>query len=391
MNCKKPFTRNFLGEHCTSVFLTKQYKDRRREILLDREKGLLIETQPYVIIEKQKTSLRGQIREIEKERAHLLGLIHSCDTRISGIYDTIRRLDGITVIEKSEARKFVRKCPMNDCRGFLSIRWKCGSCDTSICNRCNEEKEDDHECLPDNVATMELLNRDTKPCPDCGTLIHRIAGCSHMFCIECRCSWDWNTQVILKGHNTNPHYYEFMRNRGTPAPNTGEINCGRLPDAYEFRNSLNRILSICEKKIKDTLYDCHRIIGHLNHIEIPRLTINDPIVRNRQLRVKYLMNEISEDQFKIILQQNEKLNQKKTDFRNIYQMFVDVGTDILTQIISQKNIKFIEEQITILNNLREYFNENIKSVSKVYKCVYSGIDEKFQFWPNYLKIRNDNN
>ena len=54
---------------------------------------------------------------------------------------------------------------MNECKGFLSSRWKCGLCETNICNKCNEnenEDENEHVCKPENVASMELLNKDTK-------------------------------------------------------------------------------------------------------------------------------------------------------------------------------------------------------------------------------------
>ena len=40
----------------------------------------------------------------------------------------------------------------------------------------------------------------------------------------------------------------------------------------------------------------------------------------------------------------------------------------------QKEIKdFIIENITIINNLIAYFNENLKKLGKMYKCVYPGI------------------
>ena len=47
--------------------------------------------------------------------------------------------------------------------------------------------------------------------------------------------------------------------------------------------------------------------------------------------------------------------------------------------------KCCTENITILLNLRKYFNENIKKIGTIYKCVYPGIDESqyYRFQPNY--------
>ena len=57
---------------------------------------------------------------------------------------------------------------------------------------------------------MEFLNKDTKPCPHCGTMIFKISGCSQIFCVDCHTAWDWNTSKIITGVIHNPHYYEFL-------------------------------------------------------------------------------------------------------------------------------------------------------------------------------------
>ena len=50
MNCKKIFTRDFLSDNCTNVFVIKNLKTHRENILLDRQKCLLPATQPYLVI-----------------------------------------------------------------------------------------------------------------------------------------------------------------------------------------------------------------------------------------------------------------------------------------------------------------------------------------------------
>ena len=35
--------------------------------------------------------------------------------------------------EEKEKKVFIKKCPVNDCEGFLSSSWKCGVCSTWVC------------------------------------------------------------------------------------------------------------------------------------------------------------------------------------------------------------------------------------------------------------------
>jgi hypothetical protein len=80
-----------------------------------------------------------------------------------------------------EKKKFVRRCTFTGCNGFLSTAWKCEMCENWSCPDCFEvkglDRNAEHVCSPDNLATAELLRRDTKPCPKCGEMISKIDGC----------------------------------------------------------------------------------------------------------------------------------------------------------------------------------------------------------------------
>jgi len=385
MNCKKVFNLDFISDNSTASFFTKTLKLHRENILLDREKALLPETQPYVIIEHQRRDILKLIKELNDRKFELRREERLINNQINGLYRERSRLN-IDSVNTEDRKKFIRKCPITDCRGFLSTQWQCGSCEKKICNKCNEEKLEEHNCNPEHVATMEFINKDTKPCPNCGVMIHKISGCSQIFCVDCHTAWDWKTSRIDTGVIHNPHYYEFIARNGNTLRNNGDIPCGGLPDVYTLRNVLSRIY---KSKAPEFLYQIHQTITHIQHYEI-RNEVNN-VDTNRDLRIKYLMNEISEADFKITLQQHEKKRQKITGFRNIYQMFVDVGSDILRQIVvfykeNNKNpdkcAEFIENNIVIIENLITYFNENLKKVGKMYKCVYPGITKDYRFVSN---------
>jgi len=405
MSCKKIFNREFITEKCTAVFVATDYKKHRENVLLDREKSLMPATQVYVVLEKEKNKIRENIAEIEKERTKLLQQAANLNLVITKLYRNINTMNVDNIQQNpQERKKFIRKCPMQNCRGFLSSQWKCGICDTKICNKCNEEKSEGqngepHVCLPDNVASMELLNRDTKPCPECGTMIFRISGCNQMFCIECHCAWNWNTGLVERGVIHNPHYYDFIRRGGNTGRNHGDIPCGGLPDIYTLRRNYEtcKIYKILNDDQIKLLYNFHNCITHIQHFEIRQVTeLNEDTTRN--LRIEYMLQRVSEESFKKSLQEIEKTNSKRRDFNNIYQMFVDVASDIFRQMCvcfnehDRKKFedqgltivkKFFIENITVLTNLKTYFNENIKKIGITYKCVYPGICDDHRFVNNY--------
>ena len=113
-----------------------------------------------------------------------------------------------------------------------------------------------------------------------------------------------------------------------------------------------------------------------------------------------MLNKISDNSFKQTLQQLEKQKNKKRDFNNVFQMYVDVSSDIFRQIIicyQENNINTrsypndglevikncFNENIIIFDNLKTYFNEQLKKCGKSYKCVYPGISENYNWEFNY--------
>jgi hypothetical protein len=171
--CGKEWSRKFLRENFTNVFLSSKYKEHLENILFDQEKALLPATQPIAEENIRKSNIRKQIRnidihiiELQKQRRELEHSYHNGAPKSNT--DTDRA-------------KFVRQCPADDCRGFLSTQWKCGICLRWTCPECHElkgfERDCVHKCDPNNVETAKLLEKDSKPCPKCQSLIFKISGC----------------------------------------------------------------------------------------------------------------------------------------------------------------------------------------------------------------------
>jgi len=393
MGCKQAWNREFVDLSCTKTFRNKEYKLHRENILLQREKCLLPESQIHVARQRQAREVQKLLKEADNELYRQQRYCEELRTRIV----TLR--NGHDVPDEagsSEKKQFIRKCPVDDCKGFLTTRWKCEVCDNNICSKCNEIKKDqeEHECNPDSVKTVELLKKDTKPCPKCGTLHFKISGCNQMWCPSCHVAYNWNTGKIETGIVHNPHFYEFQRQGGGGGGgggrNHGDIPCGGMPSTYEMNEAFGRPKYRMTHQINtepaSMIQDIHRQLSHITNYEL-RYNYREPDnPNNLDLRIKYLMNEISEVDFKKTIQQREKKYSKIIDMRNILNMISDTGGDLMRQLVQEtaqidregdaiKN--HIIEKLIIFDELREYTNTVFHLIYKRYNNRTLNIDKRW--------------
>ena len=84
--------------------------------------------------------------------------------------------------------------------------------------------------------------KDTKKCPTCYSLIHKIDGCDQMWCTQCKTAFSWNTlKIENKVHN--PHFYEYLRANNHNVPrDINDIPCNRtLGNEVLSRNILKNL------------------------------------------------------------------------------------------------------------------------------------------------------
>lgn len=279
----------------------------------------------------------------------------------------------------SEAKTVIhtRKCPDENCRGYLSSQWKCGLCDMWVCPDCHEIKgtsrDTEHTCNPDVKATVQMLENDTKPCPKCSTSIHKISGCDHMWCTQCHTSFSWRRGTIINS-NANPHYYEWLRQRETTndgnqqqiARNHGDFECGRdLNDAnlHTFLESSMRSLNV------NGLIPIQTSVSSKNVLEIVRNALHlyniqrrwhEPrTIDNSELRVRFLKSEISEKIFSMLVLKKEKGSQKNRDVTNVIDLQFQGITDIIFRMVDLlKKITIPSYNCPSANELTEHINAN---------------------------------
>jgi ribosomal protein S27AE len=426
MSCHKAWSRDTLVSNFTSKFVTKTYKERREALLNEREKALMPATQPYVELErlirrktqeivqlkfaseKEERTLRkiqnthlavlavehglanegeafGVRARLEADQRKIIASFHIDITCAQTVQNhMISQMHGRSL--ENERRAFVRACPHADCKGFLSTAWKCGLCENWTCPTCHEvkgpEKDAEHTCNPDNVATAELLARDTRNCPKCATGIFKINGCDQMWCTQCHTAFSWRTGRIETHTVHNPHYFEYQRTHGTPLPRQpGDIPCGGFPEWGQVNRLLPRpelnssgyrshTASVAE------IVNAYRSHPHAMFALIPRYTEPDRQTENRDLRIKFMIGDITEDQFKKKIQQREKANQRKRAIQQVLEMYTTVVTDLFQAFLATKDVGVLH---TSLCGLRDHYNATLQRVQFTYKCAVPNLLANFNF------------
>lgn len=339
-------------------------KKREKEILLDSAtnapKMYPDANARMLTAEREQIDLDIQhIRKVSADKHHRLNYIQqlfrltSAQRRIA--YNN--HIEGANpeeiayTLAQAPKRQFIRACPIETCRGFLSTQWKCGLCETHTCPTCHVPKTEqgEHTCNPDDVATAELLSTDTKPCPKCGTGIFKIDGCDQMWCTECHSAFNWKTGRLETGHVHNPHYFEYQRRIGVTPRNIMDIPCDALqPNQYHgvlynlaaiaFRLRASSTTSeryktrrdVCELAKRRTA-DITNSISAISEM-LPKYR-PDAILDSLELRVKYLTEEYDEAQFRMGLFREAKKFKKEREIGQVLQTVVFAMTDILNRLV----------------------------------------------------------
>jgi hypothetical protein len=343
-----------------------------RDILLKKARETRNELQ------ETETKLQGEIAAIEPR---YLELKEQHDTVTTELRETMNLYgDRAAATQK---REFIMRCPADDCRGFLSTAYKCGTCEAWACTQClvsvGKEKECGHVCDPGTVETAKAIKEETRPCPKCGTRIFKLSGCDQMYCVMdgCHTAFSWNTGQIATGVIHNPHYLEWLkRKNGGLEREAGDIPCGGLPTTWqmvgairdlEMPNELNTI-------ILETFRNFHELIEH----RLPEYPFRLPQLANKEDDVDYLLNEISEDVWQARLEKTETKFVKKKEIGQILQTLATAGSDMLNGIYQralaaetdgpQGEEAFVawllETALPELEQLRTFANESFLTLAK---------------------------
>jgi hypothetical protein len=234
ISCGKDWDRKFIKANLRATFINNRYKKYMENVLYEKEKALMPATQPLVENEIRKNKLQQDSVEISRQidllTAEYNRKIFDLKEEKRSIEYEKHMLGSRPIITNNNKYNYVRACPADGCRGFLNSKFNCGLCDTNVCRKCNEiivNSDTEHKCSEENIATVKLLEKDTRPCPKCAANIFKIDGCDQMWCVQCHTAFSWKTgNIETKIHN--PHYYDWKRKNGGLEPIREPIGGGAV-------------------------------------------------------------------------------------------------------------------------------------------------------------------
>lgn len=295
-----------------------------------------------------------------------------------------------------QKREFIMKCADENCRGFLSTSYKCGTCDKWTCPEClvviGLEKDATHVCNPDTVETAKAIKADTRGCPKCATRIFKIDGCDQMWCVMegCGTAFSWTTGAIATGKVHNPHYYEWLRRNGGGAATreVGDIPCGGLPT---FRELLMAFMPNGDGDItpsQEEFIDIHRYLSELIDMRLANFPSRQEQLANKELDVEYLMNKISVEEWQRQLEFAEAKFTRKREIGQILQTLATAGSDIMRQLVAQAEIlprelyrPWVDESLQDMEKLRVFGNESLEALSKRDRMAVPQFGKKWKWTP----------
>jgi hypothetical protein len=366
MNCRRAWDRPFLDAYLSHSWCQGDLRKHREGVLFDRERSLLPVTQEAVAIERQKRQYGEEIPTLCDKLAILKHEMELIQGQIDVYKHYIRHGPRQTVA--IERRQFVAACPKADCRGFLSTAYKCGTCDSRFCSECREPKEDGHTCDDALVATIREIQRDSRPCPTCGTAISRVSGCDQMFCTQCSTAFSYASGKIVTGVIHNPHYFERMRSLGgDPARQPGDAPCGGWPRWYDFNQRIPRHYNIF-------LRDLYQVSRHIEQDELPRFPLETDRADNTDLRVRYLLGELSEKLLRQQIQQRDRRRQFRLEVRGPLEIFVISTLELFQQIATTRTFNYDERIQEYRTLIETTVNAPLRSIADRYKLRVPQID-----------------
>ena len=191
-----------------------------------------------------------------------------------------------------------------------------------------------------------------------------------MWCPMCKKAFSWTSGLIETKAIHNPHYYEFLRNTQGFVPRT-DTCADRLPIEPVRRAS-------------NEYYQLFRTFAYIVEGMSTRWDRNaqEEQVGERSLkfmRVEYLANDLTEQQWKKSLQMRHKAVRKSKAIMEVIDALETIGIELLNDANTEESV--------IMNRMWEtllYFNKVFEKISKKFNCLVPYVEADPDFVINCM-------
>ena len=419
MSCKEPWSISFLFNNFSSTWINNEYKNHKENVINDRHNATVHQYQAHIISKKREleykkeiSSLIIQIHKI-REQMSILDVWANNEFRfyeghtneqpeprhileLRRSEEDIRRIEEIALRHKENQIKQRGHCPKTDCKGTIGENWACILCLTKICGKCRIEEAEEHICRDEDIKTTELINSDSKNCPNCSVRIFRSQGCPSMWCIICKSFFNWNTlEIQTNGFQHNPEYIRYLNERPKqPIIKDNKKKCEEITytnfvnifdkiQIWKNGRHIDEIKKICI--LQDYIHDfqetyrlTQQMYDEINTFRTNFISRIDYL--NRNLGIRFLENRITNECKKKILQQKNKETEKLRDTHNIREILCDQLNVIIFNFIKKiENLnefeqiddinKELQESIKDIEFLEDFCNKSMTDIGHHYNSV----------------------
>lgn len=365
MNCRCVWTRDFLLSQFPRSFVLGAYKHHRSAILFEREKSYFPQTMECIQRDEKRRQIQDLITRLQQQKKELEYQLRIAQQRLR---DT----------NHSSSSSFQRSCATEECKGYIdTLHGHCPLCQQYTCLSCNVligTSKTDHLCREEDRLNWEHISSHTQPCPTCQTRIHRISGCNQMWCPQCHTAFHYTTNEIVKGTIHNPHYLDFVKEHGHHAL------LQQPTRRHEGLPSLTKLLHTTKTRPdRDLWHAFHQVVTDIRQNKLPRYQ-NAPFhTTTLSLRKQYLQNHLSESMFKKKIQEREKKWLKDRECWVLYDTFYTLGVELLRSLALYHQDPIWKQKIQQRQQLRCFFNNDMKRIANQYQSVPYQLTESFQF------------
>ncbi len=369
------------------AFVWGPLKRHNQNLLLQQVLLKLPFYQHKITQKNEKNRLYIEELEIRKQLADLHSINIELYSRFNNLsIDELKYFEANTILinelnnklkVKNVTYEIHGKCINNKCNGLINYKWRCGTCDLSVCSRCYCVNDESHICKKEDLDSMRLLKEISKPCPNCNQMIEKTEGCNQMWCTRCHIFFNWlNGSIIKKTRYVhNPEFVDWLRQTGlTETEECNGLTYERIITTYPNNDHI-----INYYRVSNEIFD------DINNFE------NNFEKKIEKHAIDFLLNKISKENLRDLIQRNFKnfkkeqlVNIRRNCYASCIQSTIYYGCKVMKRnpFVSNEN-----EIVKSLDNLTDYFKKNMIKIGKLFGCSEPPLSKNL----HKLKLREINN